>query len=213
MQPPDLAWVTDPSQRKRLIEAYLGWVTQRTPENEWADFAIHDAIWHYVDPEIMLDLTIEVIKQLADNPRALNYVAAGPLEDLLGGTEAVMRGLKTRPGPIPRSERPSPRFTECATARRATRCCAASRRRRDPGCRRCPRDIHTRSGMRVADGVKGCVRPAMPATTSPPTGQFLTRDPEVATTLSPYGYVGGNPLNASDPRGECGTSSPDVSGS
>lgn len=35
----------------------------------------------------------------------------------------------------------------------------------------------------------------------PPTGQFLSRDPAVASTLSPYGYVGGNPLNATDPTG------------
>jgi hypothetical protein len=32
-------------------------------------------------------------------------------------------------------------------------------------------------------------------------GQFLTVDPEVATTLSPYGYVAGDPLNAGDPLG------------
>lgn len=30
---------------------------------------------------------------------------------------------------------------------------------------------------------------------------FLSRDPAVATTLSPYGYVAGNPLNATDPSG------------
>ena len=35
----------------------------------------------------------------------------------------------------------------------------------------------------------------------PTTGQFLSRDPAVAMTRSPYGYVGGNPLNASDPTG------------
>jgi RHS repeat-associated protein len=33
------------------------------------------------------------------------------------------------------------------------------------------------------------------------TGQFLSRDPAVATTRSPYGYVGENPLNAADPLG------------
>jgi len=40
----------------------------------------------------------------------------------------------------------------------------------------------------------------------PATGQFLTVDPKVATTLSPYGYVQGNPLNSSDPTGldNCG---------
>ncbi|MGA8017223.1 MAG: hypothetical protein WCB85_15060, partial [Candidatus Dormiibacterota bacterium] len=31
--------------------------------------------------------------------------------------------------------------------------------------------------------------------------QFLSVDPDVATTLSPYGYVQGNPLNATDPSG------------
>jgi RHS repeat-associated protein len=35
----------------------------------------------------------------------------------------------------------------------------------------------------------------------PPTGQFLTVDPDVATTLSPYGYVADDPLNARDPLG------------
>ena len=38
----------------------------------------------------------------------------------------------------------------------------------------------------------------------PATGQFLTVDPDVATTLSPYGYVDGNPLNGTDPSGDCG---------
>jgi len=35
----------------------------------------------------------------------------------------------------------------------------------------------------------------------PATGQFLTRDPIEAITREPYGYVGGNPLNATDPSG------------
>lgn len=35
----------------------------------------------------------------------------------------------------------------------------------------------------------------------PATGQFLTRDPLEAVTRSPYGYVYGNPVNASDPTG------------
>lgn len=35
----------------------------------------------------------------------------------------------------------------------------------------------------------------------PATAQFLSRDPMVATTRSPYGYVAGNPLNQSDPWG------------
>lgn len=35
----------------------------------------------------------------------------------------------------------------------------------------------------------------------PTTGQFLSRDPLVALTRSPYGYVAGNPLNATDPSG------------
>ena len=40
----------------------------------------------------------------------------------------------------------------------------------------------------------------------PATGQFLTVDPKVATTLSPYGYVEGDPLNSEDPTGldNCG---------
>ncbi len=35
----------------------------------------------------------------------------------------------------------------------------------------------------------------------PSTGQFLTRDPIEALTRSAYGYVYGNPLNATDPSG------------
>jgi hypothetical protein len=38
----------------------------------------------------------------------------------------------------------------------------------------------------------------------PATAQFLTVDPKVATTLSPYGYLAGNPLNGTDPSGDCG---------
>ena len=37
----------------------------------------------------------------------------------------------------------------------------------------------------------------------PATGQFLSRDPLVSQTGEPYGYVGGNPLNDSDPSGLC----------
>jgi uncharacterized protein RhaS with RHS repeats len=35
----------------------------------------------------------------------------------------------------------------------------------------------------------------------PNTGQFISRDPAVATTGSPYNYTGGNPLNSRDPSG------------
>jgi RHS repeat-associated protein len=35
----------------------------------------------------------------------------------------------------------------------------------------------------------------------PTVGQFLTVDPKVAATLSPYGYVAGDPLNQTDPSG------------
>jgi RHS repeat-associated protein len=35
----------------------------------------------------------------------------------------------------------------------------------------------------------------------PGTAQFLTVDPAVATTAQPYGYVGDNPVNATDPTG------------
>ncbi|MGH7687578.1 MAG: RHS repeat-associated core domain-containing protein [Candidatus Dormibacteria bacterium] len=35
----------------------------------------------------------------------------------------------------------------------------------------------------------------------PSTAQFLSRDPAVALTRSPYGYVDGNPLNSTDPSG------------
>ncbi|HXS64559.1 MAG TPA: DUF6531 domain-containing protein [Streptosporangiaceae bacterium] len=37
----------------------------------------------------------------------------------------------------------------------------------------------------------------------PATGQFLTVDPDVTVTLAPYGYAADNPLNASDPSGQC----------
>lgn len=42
----------------------------------------------------------------------------------------------------------------------------------------------------------------------PTTAQFLIRDPLVDLTRSAYGYVGGNPLNATDPLGlsSCGFS-------
>jgi RHS repeat-associated protein len=36
---------------------------------------------------------------------------------------------------------------------------------------------------------------------SPGAGHFLMRDPAVAKTISPYAYVAGDPLNASDPSG------------
>lgn len=36
---------------------------------------------------------------------------------------------------------------------------------------------------------------------SPGDGQFMSRDPAVAKTRSPYAYVVGNPLNATDPTG------------
>jgi RHS repeat-associated protein len=38
----------------------------------------------------------------------------------------------------------------------------------------------------------------------PTTAQFQTVDPAVASTRSPYGYVAGNPLNATDPSGQIG---------
>jgi RHS repeat-associated protein len=37
----------------------------------------------------------------------------------------------------------------------------------------------------------------------PTTGQFLTRDPMVASSRNPYAYVNSNPLNARDPSGMC----------
>jgi RHS repeat-associated protein len=36
----------------------------------------------------------------------------------------------------------------------------------------------------------------------PTTAQFLTHDPALAKTRSPYAYVAGNPLNATDPSGD-----------
>jgi RHS repeat-associated protein len=37
----------------------------------------------------------------------------------------------------------------------------------------------------------------------PSTAQFLTKDPALDITRSPYGYTGDNPLNATDPSGLC----------
>jgi len=37
----------------------------------------------------------------------------------------------------------------------------------------------------------------------PLTGQFLSRDPAVATTRQPYSYIADNPLNGADPSGLC----------
>lgn len=37
----------------------------------------------------------------------------------------------------------------------------------------------------------------------PTTAQFVTTDPVVAPTRSPYGYVQGNALNSMDPSGLC----------
>jgi RHS repeat-associated protein len=42
----------------------------------------------------------------------------------------------------------------------------------------------------------------------PATAQFLSRDPLVAATRSPYGYVGGNPLNGTDATGLINTVPP-----
>jgi RHS repeat-associated protein len=36
----------------------------------------------------------------------------------------------------------------------------------------------------------------------PATAQFLSRDPAVSSTMSPYAYVAGNPLNVTDPSGD-----------
>jgi len=37
----------------------------------------------------------------------------------------------------------------------------------------------------------------------PVTGQFMSIDPDVEATQSPYGYAIDNPVNESDPSGEC----------
>jgi RHS repeat-associated protein len=42
----------------------------------------------------------------------------------------------------------------------------------------------------------------------PATGQFTSVDPLVAITEEPYGYVGGNPVNRTDPSGLCGYGDP-----
>lgn len=80
----------DAEKRQRLIEAYSDWVTTRSPHSEWSYTAIHDAIWKYAEPEVMLGVVAEVIDLIPEELRALNYVGAGPLEDLLGGKDEVM---------------------------------------------------------------------------------------------------------------------------
>lgn len=84
-------WVTDPSARQRLMETYAHWLVTKAPQDQWTFAAIHDAIWHYVDPDIMIELVIEIISRVASSPAALSEIGAGPLEDLLGGKESVMR--------------------------------------------------------------------------------------------------------------------------
>lgn len=89
--PAEPEWVRDVAARERLIETYVRLAKQSMPEDEWAAAAISDAIWRTVEPEYMLGLIIEVVNRLSDDPAALNYVGAGPLEELLGGNEVVMR--------------------------------------------------------------------------------------------------------------------------
>jgi RHS repeat-associated protein len=38
---------------------------------------------------------------------------------------------------------------------------------------------------------------------NPSTGQFVTLDPAIDTTYTPYSYASGNPVNADDPSGKC----------
>ena len=60
--------------------------------------------------------------------------------------------------------------------------------RRSPACRRRP--------------ARGCASGVTVARYyDPTTAQFLTRDPLSAVTRSPYGYVGGDPLDKADPSG------------
>ncbi len=47
----------------------------------------------------------------------------------------------------------------------------------------------------------GPATPVLARYYDPATAQFLTVDPAVALTLSPYGYVAGDPLNRADPTG------------
>lgn len=79
-----------PADRARFIDAYSAWVGTCDAQYEWAEFAMHDAIWREVEPEIMIEIVIDVVNRFAGDDRALNYIGAGPLEDLLGGKELVM---------------------------------------------------------------------------------------------------------------------------
>jgi hypothetical protein len=59
--------------------------------------------------------------------------------------------------------------------------------------------------IRVEDGIRQVVLPDYLRARyyDPSTGQFLSRDPAVATTRHPYTYVYDNPLNLTDPTGLC----------
>lgn len=50
--------------------------------------------------------------------------------------------------------------------------------------------------------------PALRRDLTAQSAQFLSRDPAVSLTRSPYAYVAGNPLNATDPSGACLTGLP-----
>jgi hypothetical protein len=77
--------------RGKLVAAYARLAVAHGAEDEWAWGAMHDHIWWKTAPEQMLEVVIEVVNRLPGNVGALGYVGAGPLEDLLGGYDTVMR--------------------------------------------------------------------------------------------------------------------------
>ena len=81
----------DPDHRDELIGAYVRWLETHDPQAEWAWETLHDAVWWEGEPLAMLDTIIHIANRLgSSNSSALEELAAGPLEDLLGGEQTVM---------------------------------------------------------------------------------------------------------------------------
>jgi hypothetical protein len=83
-------WLDDENKRSELLDAYARWAIAQGDDDKWAPPAIEAGIWRHAEPLPMLEPAIDVVNKIRANPRALEYVGAGPLESLLGGTHEVM---------------------------------------------------------------------------------------------------------------------------